>query len=564
MAPLISVIMPVYNTNKEYLCEAIDSILNQTINDFELLIIDDGSTSPEVKDTIYSYKDSRIKYFFKENTGVADTLNYGIGKASGKYIARMDSDDISLPERFKKQVTYLERHPEISLVGSWIEFFPKKQFWKPMKKPGLFDFLYTTQLAHPTVMWRKEDFDKHKLKYDPSFIAEDYEMWSRVVLILKIDNIQEVLLKYRVTNEQITSSKIPDLEYSNKKIQEKIASNFSSNPKIQKELFALARKLNKKPSFFSRLLNLAYRIFAKCRNAFYEAYFSLWKLIVSAKTKRQKLNLSTIQLDDNPILNELRNLEDFSYMPNSGNMGDALIASATLNWFDKKNLKYHRTTKDEFPKNFVYGGGGVWLQTWIEGLKPVLEKMTKAQKIIILPSSFNNVPELIDILDERFVIFCREQKSYNYLISQNTKAKIILDHDMAFRLDKNFKPQPIPTSRNLKALAKKLKKTISTLPQEVKLFRTDSEAIDNKKTDFDLSDSLGWFDPYETKESLDFGATTMLSFVSNFKTIQTDRLHVAIASALMGKDVMLFDNSYGKCSGVYKQTLHRFDNLKMI
>lgn len=563
MTPLISVIMPVYNTNKEYLCEAIDSILNQTIDDFELIIIDDGSTIPEVKDTICSYKDSRIKYFFKGNTGVADTLNYGLSKAKGKYIARMDSDDISLPERFKKQVTYLERHPEISLVGSWIEFFPETKFWKPMEKPCILDFFNSNQLAHPTVMWRKEDFDKNRLKYDPSFVAEDYEMWSRVVTILKIHIIQEVLLKYRITNEQITSSKKSLLEDSNKKIQKKIALYLSSNPQIQQELFTLLKKINKKPSFFCKLLNLAYRIFAKSRNTFYETYFSIWKFIVSKKTKRQKLNLSSLQIDDEPILNELRHLEDFSYMPNSGNMGDALIASATLNWFDKNKLKYHRTTKDELPKNFVYGGGGAWLEPWIDGLNPVINKMTKAQKIIILPSSFNNVPELIDILDERFVIFCREQKSYDYLISQNTKAKIILDHDMAFRMDKDFKPQPIPTSRNLKALAKKLKVSASTLPQEVKLFRTDYESLDNKKTDFDLSDALGLFSPYETKETLDFAATSMLSFVSNFKTIQTDRLHVAISGALMNKKVMLFDNAYGKCSGVYKQTLHHFNNVKI-
>ncbi|HEY4799706.1 MAG TPA: glycosyltransferase family 2 protein, partial [Bacteroidia bacterium] len=115
--PAISVLMPVYNAEK-YLCEAIDSILQQTFTDFEFLIIDDGSTDKSV-DIIRSYSDKRIVLTTKPcNTGLIDTLNMGIQLARGKYIARMDADDISVAGRLKSQYQYMENNPDVLVVGS--------------------------------------------------------------------------------------------------------------------------------------------------------------------------------------------------------------------------------------------------------------------------------------------------------------------------------------------------------------------------------------------------------------------------------------------------------------
>ena len=141
----ISVIMPVYNTEKEYLTEAIESILNQTFQDFEFLIIDDGSTEPHVKETILSYNDNRIKYFYKENSGVADTLNFGLSKANGQYIARMDADDISLPERFEKQVSFLDCNPDIYCQGLFLRY-KCKVFLKELKLRARKVFLYRIRI----------------------------------------------------------------------------------------------------------------------------------------------------------------------------------------------------------------------------------------------------------------------------------------------------------------------------------------------------------------------------------------------------------------------------------
>ena len=115
----ISVIMPVYNTKEEYLREAIESILNQTFSDFEFIIINDGSTN-NVEDIILSYKDERIVYIKQENQGIVAALNNAWDKTCGEYIARMDSDDISMPDRFEKQIKFLEAKPEYSLVGGQV------------------------------------------------------------------------------------------------------------------------------------------------------------------------------------------------------------------------------------------------------------------------------------------------------------------------------------------------------------------------------------------------------------------------------------------------------------
>lgn len=227
----------------------------------------------------------------------------------------------------------------------------------------------------------------------------------------------------------------------------------------------------------------------------------------------------------------------------------------------KNELCYVRATPGQYPENFVYGGGGAWLHTWIRDLTPVMDIMQHAKRVVILPSSFNNVPELINILDKRFVVFCREQKSFDYLMSQNTGAKIILDHDMALRYGKRIS-NARPDSDELVAKAKKLNKQIKKLPANVRMFRTDNETAGHYETDIDLSDTLGCFGLYQSHADLDFAAATMLQMVARFDTVHTDRLHVGIAAMLAGVDVVLYDNNYGKISGVWDQSLKKMANVK--
>ena len=195
--PKVSVLMPVYNTKEEYLREAIESILSQTFTDFEFLILNDGSTDENVEKVIFSYRDDRIRYFTKSNTGVADTLNFGLRKAQAEYIARMDSDDISLPERFAKQVEFLETHKDISVLGTSFEIFPDIRVIRHPKDLRYVDLIKGCQIGHPTIMFRRIDFEKYNLEYNLEYKCEDYELWSRAIRYLKFANLDEVLLYYR-------------------------------------------------------------------------------------------------------------------------------------------------------------------------------------------------------------------------------------------------------------------------------------------------------------------------------------------------------------------------------
>jgi len=199
----ISVVMPVYNGEK-YLSEAIESVLNQTFGDFEFIIINDGSTD-RTEDIILSYADPRIVYVKnEENLQIARTLNKGIILVKGKYIARMDADDISLPERFGKQIAFMEANRDVDICGAWIQFFGHKDnVWQTEKNHESIktELLFGCPMAHPTFMAKREVFQDHK--YEDVY-SEDYALWVMLIDKFQFANIQEVLLKYRAHSHQTT------------------------------------------------------------------------------------------------------------------------------------------------------------------------------------------------------------------------------------------------------------------------------------------------------------------------------------------------------------------------
>lgn len=204
MVPLISVVMPTYNSER-YIEESINSILSQTLSDFELIVVDDNSTDHTLE-VLLSYTDQRIKIVDGPCKGISAALNIGLDIANGKYIARMDSDDISMPDRFQKQVNFLNSHPEIGLCGTFAEAFSPNGWsalWgnsnNRIEHLGLFDNLVDTVVCHPTVMFRRELFQKYGLRYNESFdSAEDQELWARAMRSICFYNMPEVLLRYRV------------------------------------------------------------------------------------------------------------------------------------------------------------------------------------------------------------------------------------------------------------------------------------------------------------------------------------------------------------------------------
>ena len=201
-----------YNTRIEYLREAIDSILNQTFSDFEFIIIDDGSTDDSLK-FIKAYNDDRIVIIENtQNLGLTTSLNIGLSLANGKYIARMDSDDVSLPERFEKQVKFMDENPDVIVCGTWFEKFGVENI---VRKPVIDNFEYyrcqllfrdtPITICHPSAMLRASMLKENSIQYDERYPkAQDYAMWALCSRYGRIDILHEVLLRYRTHESQIS------------------------------------------------------------------------------------------------------------------------------------------------------------------------------------------------------------------------------------------------------------------------------------------------------------------------------------------------------------------------
>lgn len=199
----VSVLLPIYNAER-YLAEAIESVINQTFSDWELILTDDGSSdkSKEIIDSFLS-KDKRIKSFSNEaNLGLISTLNKGITFCSGKYIGRMDADDIMMPDRLEKQVSFLEENPTYGMCGS-NAFVIDQQGELKGKIVNItssdllkINLLFSVPFVHPSVLLRREVFDEFQYKPDYKHI-EDYKLWVDVASRWDVANLPDFLLKYR-------------------------------------------------------------------------------------------------------------------------------------------------------------------------------------------------------------------------------------------------------------------------------------------------------------------------------------------------------------------------------
>ncbi|MFM6983494.1 MAG: glycosyltransferase family 2 protein [Chitinophagaceae bacterium] len=209
MSPAISVILPVYNA-ASFLNEAIDSLLSQTFTDFELLIYDDGSTDNS-RSIIDTYQDSRIvRHYSDTNEGLIAVLNKGLSEAKGKYIARMDADDICLPSRFKLQFEFMESHPELGISGTQLKLIHNNE---PLTRPTTDSalrwwFFRGSPFAHPSVILRTSLIREHQLSFNrKAYVAEDYDLWWKMAFFCKMANLSEVLVLYRIHPSQESSAK---------------------------------------------------------------------------------------------------------------------------------------------------------------------------------------------------------------------------------------------------------------------------------------------------------------------------------------------------------------------
>lgn len=235
----ISVLMPVYNTKSSELRTAIESVLNQTFSDFEFLIINDCSTN-DAEDVILSYKDERIKYYKNEtNLKLISTLNKGFDLCRGEYIARLDSDDYSAPDRLEKQLKYMEEHSDVGLLGTLFEFVPQADAFEVNVDdiPKCIRYLPGC-LLHSSAMIRRSVLTENKIYYNKNCVhAEDFKMWSDLSRVSKVAVLPEILTFYRQSPDGICAS---NQQWQNKMLRiialDNMIMDFDCNEKLMSSI----------------------------------------------------------------------------------------------------------------------------------------------------------------------------------------------------------------------------------------------------------------------------------------------------------------------------------------
>lgn len=205
--PRVSVILPTLNA-ADYVRKAIDSILQQTYRNFEILIVDDGSTD-ETHSIVQSYDDDRIRVFIRdEPDNLAGALNYGIEVANGEFVARQDADDISASDRLARQVAFLDSHPDVALVGTATQMISELGDERGMRhvleRPTIEDLLEKNQFVHGSVMFRKERVLEATGGYDTLFeTSEDYDLWLRLANEHPVRNLDAPLYTLRLRQDSV-------------------------------------------------------------------------------------------------------------------------------------------------------------------------------------------------------------------------------------------------------------------------------------------------------------------------------------------------------------------------
>ena len=268
--PQISVILPIYN-GEMYLAEAIDSILSQTYHDFELIIINDCSSdrTPEILST---YTDDRIRIVNNpSNLKLSRSLNKGIELARGQLIARMDADDISLPERFEKQIAFLERNPEIGVVGSQLKKIDENGNFSGYISRELlpeilrWELFFGPPLGHPSVMMRADILKTVGGYSNDLLVAVDYELWTRLIKITRFANLPEPLVLYRKHPETMSSKYHLEQSWTANRLQEQVQSDYigAENAKKLVELIHLENRTAVQAVQAAGLVYLLYQQYIK-------------------------------------------------------------------------------------------------------------------------------------------------------------------------------------------------------------------------------------------------------------------------------------------------------------
>lgn len=240
--PKISVLVPLYHTHEGHLREAVESILSQTFSDFELLLLNDSPDNARLGEIIAEYHDSRIRFAANErNLGITPTRNKLIDMASGEYLAIMDHDDIAKPDRLLKQAAYLDSHPEVGVVGCWVQHFPVSSLIRhPVDDHTIrLGAMEGCMVPHSGAMVRKSLLMDTGIRYEEAFSpSEDYALWCRLLPHTRFHNIPEVLMLYRLHPDNTSKHQHKEMINATAAVRAMVRAN---NPALYAEFLMRAR-----------------------------------------------------------------------------------------------------------------------------------------------------------------------------------------------------------------------------------------------------------------------------------------------------------------------------------
>jgi glycosyltransferase involved in cell wall biosynthesis len=301
--PTISVIMSVFCEKEEWLRCSVDSILNQSYDDFELIIVNDNPASPEIRNYLneYVHSDHRVIIIEnKENIGLTKSLNIALSHAKGKYIARMDADDYSCPTRFEKQIKFLEENSNLLALGTWMNYFgimnKKNKEFRINPSEAKNYLIINTPISHPTAMIRSEVFNLYGIKYNESFRhSQDYELFYQISRIGEISNLPEILLNYRTTESQISQK--------NNQSQKSLATDLRKEvitDLLGKELIVELDLFNsdKRVISFKKIHRYACKIKKSSPNTYQQLCIIKYVLLMSPKTLSDRISFIFLLLSN--------------------------------------------------------------------------------------------------------------------------------------------------------------------------------------------------------------------------------------------------------------------------
>ena len=579
----ISIIIPVYNVEK-YLRECLNSVLIQSYNNLEIICVDDCGTdnSSNILEE-FRVKDSRIMVIKNpKNLGLAQSRNIGMKHSTGTYIFFLDSDDYltddNILEHLISEITSSKADVAISKTKVFYDKKPSNNTKNRMENYlNNFPFVKSLRICYENfqktitsiscVAWGRlyrSDFLKNNNIYfiDENRAHEDIGFFLKICANFpKVNFVEKVGISYRRREESITFS-----------IDETRSAKDKAN--VLQDVYKYLEKITN-GSFFIKVIKYVfddYPVIEK-KFLFIKYIYSPVKVQILLFNHSIFKHRKKIIFENGLVANVLKCFNSSYFIPNNGNLGDGLIAYAEYKKLNNLKISYRVKKAKSFKlknENFslIYGGGGIFAGGWdFKNIQKVFNNKN-LNKVVILPSSFRDCADLVKSFDSRFIVFCREEKSFEYCKSLNDKAKFFLYDDMVIRCDlgpllkhkKSFK-YFFSYRKILKSLQKK---GYTDSDKILYAFRTDKEKKINfnVRKNFDLS--IQYPNNYfQTELKAEFLSRLFVNIINKFDVVYTDRLHIGIASALLGKRTILFDNTYQKVSSVYNLSLKEFPNVSL-